>query len=152
MGKKKQPSPAAKRTQVPVAKPSVHRSKRIQRGRVVMERIKERIAGIEKRRNPAGSLGQDRPITQVTRKKYEEEEISRFSAERKIDEAILRVDVQLAMLMAAIEDDADDELKDAVVSGRLPLTESALRDLHPLSFMSGARIVKQLQALRNDQI
>ena len=75
--------------------------------------------GTDRRYRETKESGQDRPITQVTRKKYEEEEISRFSSERKIDEAILRV-VQLAMLMAAIEDDADDELKDAVVSGRNP--------------------------------
>ena len=152
MGKKKLPSPAAKKTKVPVSQASVPRSKRIRRGQIIMERIKERIAGKERERNPAGTFGQDRPVTPATRKRYEAEELARFSAERKIDEAILRVDVQLAMLMAAIEDDADDELKAAVVSGRLPLTESALRDLHPLSLVSGARIVKQLRALRDDLI
>lgn len=151
MGKKKIPSSAAKRTK-PAAKPSLDRTERIQRGNEVMERIRQRIAGIEKRRNPSGLLGQDRPITQVTRKKYEEEEISRFAAEKRIDEAALRVDVQLAMLMAAIEDEADKELKAALLEGRIPLTESALRNLHPLTFMSGARIVEQLQALRESQI
>lgn len=152
MSKKKQTSKPAKQLKPTGEKPSVDRSKRIERGRQVLERIKERIAEREKQRNPAGSLGTERPITQATRKKYEEQEVSRMAVECHVDEAILRVDVQLAMLMAAIEDDADDELKDAVVSGLIPLTESALRDLHPLSFLSGARIVKKLQAHRNDQI
>ncbi|MBN9121020.1 MAG: hypothetical protein J0I06_18025 [Planctomycetes bacterium] len=129
---------------------TLDRSERIAHGRAVLERVRERVDELEGGRS-GGILGGGKSVTEKTRNKYEDEEITDYAFKTAgVDEADLRVSVQLAKLVERLDDEETADLRDAVVSGWLRLTRGDLPEL--LKVKDDDSLVAQLKARLAEQI
>lgn len=115
-----------------------------------MQKVQSRIDELEGTRY-TGSNASEVRVTAKTRTKYKDEVIAAYADENRRDEAEVRIDVQLAELMNAVE---NAELGEAATSGRLRLTKTLLADLIKLinSKSDGDALERRLRNLLDEQI